>query len=309
MALILHEKYVGKNGSYWLFWGNRFLRIYPLYWSVLVLSIVLSFVKFTSAPASETVFAVISRAAGNSSHVFGNIAMIALRNITLIFTTDYWHQNFHNPAYLLLLPAWTLQIELLFYLLSPYLIKLKTILLISLAIPFGIISFSNVLPLIHSDLSITYIFLNSFIYFILGMISYQLYRKIKPTTFLIKRTRIIFTVLLSLIIVFGFMATQFYYSSQIKNIPLFYYLLLMASIPFIFYYSKNKRFDAAIGDLSYPVYLSHVLIFKVISYSPLQKMNHNLISIAAIAGTLVFSYVLVKLIEKPIDTIRSKRLH
>src|SRR5450759_1833879 len=40
MSLILNEKYVGKNKSYKLFITNRFLRLYPIYWTVLLLTII-----------------------------------------------------------------------------------------------------------------------------------------------------------------------------------------------------------------------------------------------------------------------------
>ena len=34
MSLIINEKYIGKNNSYKLFITNRFLRLYPIYWTV-----------------------------------------------------------------------------------------------------------------------------------------------------------------------------------------------------------------------------------------------------------------------------------
>jgi peptidoglycan/LPS O-acetylase OafA/YrhL len=42
MTLILNEKYVGTNSSYKLFISNRFLRLYPIYGMVLLLTIVSS---------------------------------------------------------------------------------------------------------------------------------------------------------------------------------------------------------------------------------------------------------------------------
>ncbi|MDH6355821.1 peptidoglycan/LPS O-acetylase OafA/YrhL [Dysgonomonas sp. PH5-45] len=41
MAMILTEKYVGK-GSYKLFISNRFLRLYPIYWAILLVVILYS---------------------------------------------------------------------------------------------------------------------------------------------------------------------------------------------------------------------------------------------------------------------------
>ena len=42
MTLILNEKYVGINGSYKLFMSNRLLRLFPIYWTVLLLTILFS---------------------------------------------------------------------------------------------------------------------------------------------------------------------------------------------------------------------------------------------------------------------------
>ena len=41
MALILNEKYVGP-GSTWMFYSNRFLKLYPVYWLVLLLMVVIA---------------------------------------------------------------------------------------------------------------------------------------------------------------------------------------------------------------------------------------------------------------------------
>jgi peptidoglycan/LPS O-acetylase OafA/YrhL len=47
MGFILSEKYVAKNGSYFLFITNRFLRIYPIYWAVLIATILLVICLYT----------------------------------------------------------------------------------------------------------------------------------------------------------------------------------------------------------------------------------------------------------------------
>ncbi|MCF8321913.1 MAG: acyltransferase family protein [Flavobacterium sp.] len=39
MTLILNEKYIGNNNSYKLFITNRFLRLYPIYWIILLLTV------------------------------------------------------------------------------------------------------------------------------------------------------------------------------------------------------------------------------------------------------------------------------
>ena len=45
MTMILTKKYTGK-GSYSLFISNRFLRLYPIYWAVVGLTIIFSFLSY-----------------------------------------------------------------------------------------------------------------------------------------------------------------------------------------------------------------------------------------------------------------------
>ena len=55
MALILNEKYVGVNGSYKLFISNRFLRLYPIYWTVLLLTIAMSIAVTIHSNGTENI--------------------------------------------------------------------------------------------------------------------------------------------------------------------------------------------------------------------------------------------------------------
>jgi len=306
MALILHEKYIGKKSSYRLFLGNRFLRIFPLYWVILLLLFSFSFTKFAILPTQENALKIFLDFAGSSSDFSGNAIMTLLRNTTLIFTTDYFYQNFKDPGHLLLLPAWTLQIEVLFYLIAPFIAKLRVFFLILLAVPFGLITFSNILPIFHSDLSITYIFLGEFVFFILGMISYELYKLVKKVRIFKDYSLIIFVLILTVIFIYGYFSAVDWLP-LFKNTHLFYYLFLSLSIPFVFNFSKSKPFDTTFGDLSYPVYLSHMLVFKVITNSHLFQDNHSVIALLTLASTLIFSFILVKTIEKPVDILRNKR--
>ena len=43
MTLILNEKYIGQNSSYKLFITNRLLRLYPIYWVILLLTLITGF--------------------------------------------------------------------------------------------------------------------------------------------------------------------------------------------------------------------------------------------------------------------------
>ena len=53
MSLILNEKYTGGNNSYYLFISNRLLRLYPIYWVVLVSQIIFYAVGYFQGFAPE----------------------------------------------------------------------------------------------------------------------------------------------------------------------------------------------------------------------------------------------------------------
>lgn len=307
MALILNEKYIGKNNSYKLFISNRLLRIYPLYWIILLLLFFLSLSKYFLSPSPDDAIKMFLNFAHSSGHYWTTIVMSILRNLTLIISTDYFQQNFHDPGYLLLLPAWTLQIEVLFYLLAPFLVKCKTRTIFILMLPFILITFTNIFPLFHSDTSIMYIFLSKFVFFLFGIMSYKGYRYVKTNKTLNIYSGKIFILFSLFLIVFGIFSTSGDTSKNVIFYPV-YYLIFTSVIPFTFYFSQTLSFDTVVGNLSYPVYLSHLLIFKLISNSPIPQNNHSLITLITIVSTLLFSYVLVKFVEGPIDVLRNKRL-
>ena len=310
MSLILTEKYIKKNGSYKLFITNRFLRIYPLYWVILILAFSFSLYKFLHFPTQDNYIKTLLEFLSHSPNFGFEITMTIWRNISLIFTTDYFRHNFIDPGYLLILPAWTLQVELLFYLLAPFIVKAKLKLIIILTLIFSIITFCFPALVSPKDSSITTIFITRFVYFLFGILSYRLYSVIKKKNLLQKIPAVSKAALpIFIIILFNYFIPIINDSSLKQTITFFYYFILLGCIALLFLNSKNNKFDRALGELSYPVYLSHQLVFKILNTGPLAGKNHELITLSCLAATLFFSYLLVKFIETPIDKIRQKMLH
>lgn len=130
MSLILNEKYVGENNSYKLFITNRFLRVYPIYWAVMLLTVLF---VLTIAMISKTHFIPKFGNYLTVPNVFSFLYLI-LTNI-LIFGQDvvlfqginpangnlFFTNNFKITApplhsFLFVPQGWTLAIELMFYL-------------------------------------------------------------------------------------------------------------------------------------------------------------------------------------------------
>src|ERR1700748_2932339 len=141
MAMILTEKYVGK-GSRYLFYTNHALKIYPVYWINLVLLIIFNAIVFVwHYPNTFDFYFKYQQPSWWSLCylVITNLIIIGL-DWTFLFGINksgnlFLTQNFnsHLPAvynYAFNGIAWTVGVELLFYVIVPWLNKQKWKLLV-----------------------------------------------------------------------------------------------------------------------------------------------------------------------------------
>lgn len=310
MALVLDKKYIGKNGSYRLFITNRFLRIYPLYLFTLLVMLVFIFMKFfLHIGSSDNVIAHYLMYYHPTYSFALDLINFITRNLTLIITSDYFTTPDATGGYLIVQQAFTLQIELLFYLLVPFLFRLSSKLLIASVILYLIIYFLFLLPTgIVPIKSLSEGFLTSMVYFFLGLFAYRfIYQKIEinsPT----KKTVIG--------IVICFILYAFIHQFNIFKIPLMifqiqdiiYYLLLFLVLPFVFFLTRANDIDRWIGELSYPIYITHMVFVKLLENIPFFHTETALRTIGSIILTIGASILIVKYFEIPLDRFRQGRL-
>ena len=137
MALVLNEKYRPGSSTYSLFISNRFLRLFPVYVTVLCLTLLLAFALSFFSSAKELPFIVQWRSLERldwPSLVFlvaSQIAMwgqdlylfLTVKDGALAFWPDFYTAP--QPAYTLLpIPqSWTLGLEFSFYLIAPFIVR------------------------------------------------------------------------------------------------------------------------------------------------------------------------------------------
>src|SRR5205807_2232460 len=81
-------------------------------------------------------------------------------------------------------------------------------------------------------------------------------------------------------------------------------LLIVAACPLLFAVSRGSRYDSLIGELSYPMYLTHLLVYKTMeSYAPYSLTDDGL---TYVAGTIAFSAALLWLVVMPVDRYRRR---
>jgi peptidoglycan/LPS O-acetylase OafA/YrhL len=212
------------------------------------------------------------------------------------------------PGYLLVPQAWTLQIELLFYLVVPFLFRLrkKTFTIFTLA--YLAVFFGYVIPFNVMPKTLFYSFLSYLIFFLLGTASYRFLYKYWQKNMVSKKVFwIIFIFFISYLLFYNYI--PIYVSAQYVGMdnPI-YYLALSLLMPLFFINTNKSRLDNIIGNLSYPVYVLHLIVVKLFSNIP-EFFNPSAVKTILIIITSMFMSILAtKFIENPINKIRQARL-
>jgi peptidoglycan/LPS O-acetylase OafA/YrhL len=276
MALIIEEKYGKTNRPYLLYITNRALRIYPIYWVVLGLT-------FLVDPRVINFFDVI-------------------KNILLVSTPDYfvWIKSIYDR--LLVGQAWTLGIELTFYLVAPLLTKgnfKKTTGIVLVAFILRVILWrTNFYPPNDAD----YFFLPNLVFFMLGILAYKLHgwlKRFQISNKIIVMVTVLFVVLTLLV---PYLPNWLNWHHMREWM---YYLELFLAIPFLFRADQivQGKLWHLLGDIAYPIYISHLLVLTVL-------MNNlkNISIVLALVGVVGFSIFLLYMVANPIDKIRDRRV-
>lgn len=313
MALILNEKYVSQEGSYQLFITNRLMRLYPVYWVVLVCSILIYYVSYQyGSPNIFRFYAEYFSRMDLSTQVllmFENTFILFMdfafyfgldeETGTLLFTRNF---NEVEPAMYLFsfVPqAWTISVEITFYLIAPFLVRRNLLaigLVMALSIGLRMLLYTNGLD--HAPWTYQF-FPTELVFFMLGVISYRLYRSDYSYVKSSKVGKILFLLTLTLILLYQF-APEF----VLKKVVL--YLVLAASLPSVFNLFKSNKRDRFIGELSYPIYISHKIVLFVVSMGFFPKVE-SVGTTCAIVSILV-SMLLLLFIINPIEKFRQRRV-
>ena len=318
MSIILNEKYNLRSNSYWLFISNRLLRLYPIYFLILIFTLGLcwlgniksdglSYVKldiyFQYKLSLSSYFALFF---SNLLIVGQDFIMFLGLNIDsgdLFFTSNFRSHSPELHTFLFIPQAWTLSVEILFYVICPFILNkgVKKVLLfifLSLIIRFFV---AYGLDFVNDPWGYRF-FPSELMFFLLGYISYYLLRN---TKIVIHSVGINYAVLLSFII------TILYYSAfpdfSFDYIPfglkqIIVTILFVLILPTLFSMSENNKVDRFIGELSYPMYISHMFIFMFLGMYGLKS------SILVLSVTVIFSIMLTMLVTNRVEKYRQIRV-
>jgi peptidoglycan/LPS O-acetylase OafA/YrhL len=324
MAMVLSSDRYADTRRFYI---SRFLRIFPVTWVVLagvaggsgIIGLItghwVELAPYVSGPFAHNGVLGVWIAALSNITLFGQDWVMFLSHPvggSLHVTRNFWLDT--NPLFFLLVipQAWSVGLELCFYLLVPFINRLTTGTIAGLA---GASLIARLLAYRVFDLAAdpwTYRFFPfELSHFLLGMLAFRLY--------VATRGRVsmppVASTFRGFAIVSVFALTIFYGAARCiellsRPIPLAYatlltYPLWAILIVGLFVVSRSNRFDRTIGELSFPVYLVHYFIISIAREAlRITSLPHSWLGPVSALSSVAAAIVLFKFCTEPIDRAR-----
>ena len=302
MAMVLTEKYSTAKP----FYAGRFLRLYPAY--VAVATFMVLWFILTNSPTAFTTRLPVP---------LGEQAVLAFLNVAVVGQDLYeFSRNafgsgeFLNAQWMLVGQAWSLSSEIFFYCLAPFVVRsaarIMALLVLALATRWALIGWLG----LSSPVWGYFFFPGTLCMFLLGSLAYHAHIAIR----LRARPWLGYGLLAAWTawIVHG-SATA---GVVMPNDPhtgmdgpgfWVFYVLFAISVPIVFNATKDHRFDRAVGELSYPLYLAHGIVQGAIFFKFGAPQGHIGWAIAAVSASVIAAIVLRVAVERPVENRRKHR--
>jgi peptidoglycan/LPS O-acetylase OafA/YrhL len=294
------------------FYLNRFLRIYPMYWAVALLTVMFYLLAFTlgidhklqtllSLPLSAQLTLITTNIV-----LFGQdaIMFMGLRENGLVFFLDYRASSPQLWTFLLVPQACSLSVELTFYLCAPFILKNRTVLWTCLALSLIARGAAMMAGFGLADPWSYRFFPFELSLFLFGALAQQiLLPRVERLCDAVPRLETVAVAVL-LVMIVAFPLDGHYYLLK-KGLLL---LVFVLALPFLFLFQKRNSWDRTIGELSYPVYICHWLMILILKYG--LKMFHMelpaapLSTFSVIGLSVIFSIGLNSYVAEPMDRLR-----
>lgn len=322
MALILNEKYTDQPHAYRLFLTNRLLRLLPLYYLVVSLTLLVSIAMMLTLgqPELEFFHALRDNYDRMSASTLTLVAFVNLTLIgqdwlsflsadpsagTLLFADHVELSRVNLNSLLLVQPGWTISLELSFYAVAPLLVRRKSWVLV-LVIIVSLLLRVGLRQLFHfNSMAWSYRFFpTELIYFVGGALSYKGYVWLRNRPLPHWLAPLVMGLILLYTVGFGWLH-QLWTEAGGPGVVLsaLYRLAVFAALPFVFLYTRNRTRDTRIGELSYPLYLLHFLVWESLTAWQLGGAYRSLLTLGI---SILLAYILNRLIGERVERVRQR---
>jgi peptidoglycan/LPS O-acetylase OafA/YrhL len=259
MALILNGKYADTPFGNWIFYTNRAVKIYVPYLAILAATLAVCLISKVIS-GNALLLSVWFSEAGNMSisawafALLTNVFIIGQEwGYLLIYRAGslfYDLQAFAKPPiaaqFTVIAPAWTLSIELMFYVLAPFIVRRHILLIAALAFTSHYFRFEAYHFGYYSEATNYRFFPFEFSLFLYGAICFRLGR-------LLPQINVGWSVASTAVTILTIVFLPRYFLEHQYQL----YAITGALLPALFDFSRRNNWDRSLGELSYPLYLVH----------------------------------------------------
>lgn len=303
-----------------LFITNRLIRLFPAYWLILLLIILFSIFQHYYSVAAEAIgnnYGLLSafyiylpqmNLLTKLYMLLTNLFIIGqdtllflglnLKTGTLFYTSNWQITDPQLHTFLLTPVTWAVSLEILFYIIAPFLLRRKFSLILLIVLLSIVLRVYLASTGLNHDPWTNRFFPTELAFFLFGNISYRIYKRIDFSRFKDTYLWLVFIAFLSLTIV--------YRSTLLAQSSTFYFALLTIVIPLLFQLTKGWKLDRYIGELSYIIFISHVFLLSVVTYFKLSPIWSSGMAISI--TSLMFAIVVERLVLRKIEIFRQNRL-
>ncbi len=282
------------------FWLNRALRLYPTYFFIFLLSIaVLVAAQATGQNSKLGDFAMLSAGSqivlvAANLLLFGQDAVCFLQELPSVgvaFTSDFAKAAQPLIRFLVVPQAWSLSVELLFYLLIPFIVRRPAALFVLLCASLGLRGAALAHGFGGNDPWSYRFFPFELAIFLFGALSHRYLMPVLQSAPGVASAASPATLVLFIALLVVYPAIPL--ADWMKQVAMM--LVFALCMPLLFEFSSRSRWDRNIGDLSYPIYLSHLIVLIPVTRL-LQGHKH-----VALAVSIVLTVGLALFINRTIE--------
>lgn len=313
MTLVLNEKYRTAETN-WLFYSNRFFRLWPAAFVVNLL-VILSFVMMDEVRLFMLTMGIADFLAFLGSLDPWSLTLVIVTNLTVVGQDLLWFLRFdptgttylpfgepgHNGASLSLNhPLFTVAIEAFYYLISPFVLRRGWRVALGFVMAGGAYHVA-LFALGLSPLTWGYHFFGGAAYFyFFGACAYHIYRLLgqEPLRAWVEARQP-----LAWALVLGGLVLLLPIDWLMPRSTLFMVPIFALIVPVLFILTRYRQLDRMIGELSFGVYLVHYPILMVIQPALDPVGLWFATTVLSVAAALLLFWLL----EQPIDRWRQRR--
>lgn len=316
MQLLVTERHGAGRGWVAGFYASRVLRLFPIYFVFLAASI--ACLAWSPIFSYEKSLATLVLTKGT----FGTIAYYFLSNIfifgqevgrfgvfdqtsgSIFFVSnplDY-APDIRASSMPVMGQSWTIALELWFYLLVPVVLVRRT------AAVAGLVGLALLLRIgIHIAGIVDQSWWNSFFptelgVFLAGSLACRIYLSLYAAQRVTLRHRCLAGAVYGLV----FLYSIYYLAFQRWSVWIPYaafVVIVVLILPILFHVTRRSRFDRIVGDLSYPIYLSHLVVGAVYKGLGISAYYEGTVTLAT---CVMLGLLLVRYVDRPIAKLRHR---